>query len=130
MFESRLDVCRISDGVRSSIFAKALYANFEDNGFGSLACPQLKGERSAINYTVVLKTLFKQISKYFLIRQITTEFFPPFPKVMFPSGQVRFQIICHHHAKIPKVKKLVWIYSYIVLGAVFDGSTYKNYSRT
>lgn len=84
-----------------------MFENYEESSsFGKQTCPLPKGVTNVTNYT------------------ITTNFFPPFPKVLFPSGRINFKIIAQHHGKIPGSKKLVKLYSYIITGEVFDSKFY------
>jgi hypothetical protein len=111
LLETKIDICRVNKGVRNSIFSKVLYENFEESMSAAakkgIECPAPKGEIKAVNFT------------------ITSNFLPPFPKLLFPSGQVRFKIVCHHHAKVENIRKLVRIYTYTLTGVIFDGETNK-----
>jgi hypothetical protein len=104
LLETKIDICRVGKGVRNSIFSKVLFENYEaSSSSGKLFCPILKGETQITNFT------------------ITSNFLPPFPRVLFPTGVLPFKLVCTHHIKVDKIKKLVRAYTYTLTGAVFDG---------
>lgn len=110
--ETKLDICRVAKGVRSSYFSKIAFENFEK----SVPKDQILNCKTTKKDTII--TAINQT--------ITTNFLPPFPRVLFPSGELPFRVEAVYRAKIQGMKKLIKFYSFTIRGAIYDGSLYKN----
>lgn len=107
ILETKIDLCRIVKGVRSSVIAKVLFANAIEASSGDLSCPTQAG-----NYT-------------FTNNLITNAFLPPFPGNMFPSGVVEFFIKATVKGVLmTQMKKYLRLYDFTVFGTAFNSDMF------
>lgn len=106
VWETKIDVCRIVQGVRGSIISKVMFENAFKASSRSIECPIPRGNVTITNLL------------------ITNNFLPPFPGFMFPSGVFEYYFQCTVKGILKNKKKYVRLYDYEVYGRAFNADKF------
>jgi len=106
VWETKIDLCRIIEGVRSSIIAKVIFENAMKASDRVIECPIPAGNHSYVDLL------------------ITNKYLPPFPWFLYPSGVGKFFFKCTIKGVLMNKTKYVPLYNYEVYGSGFNSDMF------
>lgn len=101
-----MDLCRMLQGVRSSIVAKVIYENFFKSIDGEIECPIKAGYHNFTN------------------QLYTNKYLPPFPSFLYPSGIGKFLLTVIVKGILMGQKNYVKLYDYEIYGTAFNADMF------
>lgn len=122
LLKTKIDSCRVSEGVMNSIFMKIMMENFSNSSDYDFKWVYVLVSSSKLKLVgLYFRCPFKAGTHKMINMRVTTNFLPPFPRVMFPSGRVAFYVKDDIYGKVnAKQKKMVRLYTWELFGKVYD----------